>query len=286
VVNKFDEIRNKERCRRVIEDQIKQLSPRTYAQRDQLVHFVSAKLVVYDSPSPKTPQEFERLEDCLRTFVLKKRTKSKLAPVGHFLDNLLTDIGVLAEYNRDIAEKEYARVMADLNESTPHYRMLRSDRDRIVDNADKMAENTCEDIQRTTKQRLERVIASVTDMSVAIEYPGLPFAWQYALDIRDGMLQAVHNELQISERNAREQTAACIASIEDLAVEHNLIGEAKKINVDKIFGASSEPISVHIVPTDFIDFDYDVMINEKLGMIGLSSTAMVMVNKFGARTCT
>ncbi|KAJ1506940.1 mitofusin [Coelomomyces lativittatus] len=42
VVNKFDAIQNKDKCRQLILEQIQQLSPHTYAQKDQLVHFISA----------------------------------------------------------------------------------------------------------------------------------------------------------------------------------------------------------------------------------------------------
>lgn len=42
VVNRFDSIRDKDRCKRLIQEQLRQLSPATYAVADDLVHFVSA----------------------------------------------------------------------------------------------------------------------------------------------------------------------------------------------------------------------------------------------------
>ena len=42
VVNGFDRIRDKERCKRVVLDQIRQLSPRTYEDAEELVHFVDS----------------------------------------------------------------------------------------------------------------------------------------------------------------------------------------------------------------------------------------------------
>jgi mitofusin len=45
VVNGFDQIRDKQRCQRMILDQIKKLSPRTYKEAAELVHFVSSNAV-------------------------------------------------------------------------------------------------------------------------------------------------------------------------------------------------------------------------------------------------
>lgn len=45
VVNGFDQIRDKQRCQRMILDQIKKLSPRTYKESAELVHFVSSNAI-------------------------------------------------------------------------------------------------------------------------------------------------------------------------------------------------------------------------------------------------
>lgn len=45
VVNGFDQIRDKQRCERMILDQIKKLSPRTYKESAELVHFVSSNAI-------------------------------------------------------------------------------------------------------------------------------------------------------------------------------------------------------------------------------------------------
>ncbi|KAL2826523.1 hypothetical protein BDW59DRAFT_145302 [Aspergillus cavernicola] len=45
VVNGFDQIRDKQRCQRMILDQIKKLSPRTHKEAAELVHFVSSNAI-------------------------------------------------------------------------------------------------------------------------------------------------------------------------------------------------------------------------------------------------
>ena len=45
VVNAFDNIRDKERCQRIVLEQVKKLSPRTYKESAELVHFVSSNAI-------------------------------------------------------------------------------------------------------------------------------------------------------------------------------------------------------------------------------------------------
>ena len=52
VVNGFDQIRDKQRCERMILDQINKLSPRTYKEAAELVHFVSSNAIPVAPPAP------------------------------------------------------------------------------------------------------------------------------------------------------------------------------------------------------------------------------------------
>ena len=99
VVNKYDQIRRKDRCTRDILDQIKEISPLTFENKDHLVHFVSAKQILSKSSDSEYISSFGKLEENLRSFILDKRTKSKLAPAKVYLDNLLSDVETLCEYN-------------------------------------------------------------------------------------------------------------------------------------------------------------------------------------------
>ncbi|KAL3474142.1 hypothetical protein BJX99DRAFT_232254 [Aspergillus californicus] len=54
VVNGFDQIRDKQRCQRMILDQIKKLSPRTHKESAELVHFVSSNAIPV---APQVPVE-------------------------------------------------------------------------------------------------------------------------------------------------------------------------------------------------------------------------------------
>ena len=57
VVNKFDQIRNKDKCKRLVLEQIKQLSPRTYEDAEELVHFVDSSAIF-----PEQDEEDEEMQ--------------------------------------------------------------------------------------------------------------------------------------------------------------------------------------------------------------------------------
>ena len=113
VVNKYDQIKNKDKCRRMVLEQIKELSPRTYEDAEDLVHFVDSASAL--QPFTANPL-FDDLVQSLRLFVLVKRSKSKLQPASTYLSKLLADIEFLAGANAIVADSELQRAREDLSE--------------------------------------------------------------------------------------------------------------------------------------------------------------------------
>jgi len=111
-VNKFDQIKNKETCRRMVLEQIRELIPRTYEDANDLVHFMDS-LVGKDDPS------FEDLKAAIRSFVLVKGAKSKLNPVSTYLSHLLSDIELLVNANVIVAQEEMPLCGAGKDEEEP-----------------------------------------------------------------------------------------------------------------------------------------------------------------------
>jgi mitofusin len=129
VVNGYEIIKNKERFQETILKQIHGLSPSTFKNSSELVHFVSSNAIPTAPLGPGGPggsgsgsgssgssgdepddddsdpkgkgkekekiQDFERLEESLRRFVLEKRARSKLAPAKTYLLNVLGDVHTL-----------------------------------------------------------------------------------------------------------------------------------------------------------------------------------------------
>jgi mitofusin len=179
VVNGFDTIRDKGRCKKMIMDQVAGLSPRTAKESSELVHFVSSNAIPMQ-PLPTNGQgtensnsvapmaggdggggddgdddpeefesegkgkgkgkdlekirDFEALEQSLRSFVLEKRARSKLAPARTYLLNILNDVNALATVNRDVAHAELERVSHELHELEPQLQSSQEAQSEVNEN--------------------------------------------------------------------------------------------------------------------------------------------------------
>jgi len=272
VVNRFDNIRDKDRCKRLILEQIRNLSPATFDDAEDLVHFVCSNAVMPDSENTTKIPEFDRLEQCLRSFVLEKRSKSKLAPAERYLDNILTDVSNLAEANRDIASRDYSKAFRELEEGAPVYRKMLIVRDHTLEYIDKLAEDTCADIQAFCRKRLEDVLTNLDGRAADVEWSGFLYLWQYAQELRDIMVDTVEGEVSTSEQYSKDRTAAGIATVHNLTVEH-LKQTPEQYNLDGMYTKHGKPIHIPIEISDFFDFDF----NDKLNLVGVGSGALMML---------
>ncbi|EAU33929.1 conserved hypothetical protein [Aspergillus terreus NIH2624] len=261
VVNGFDQIRDKQRCERMILEQIGKLSPRTYKEAAELVHFVSSNAIPVappmsigssgsgsgggDGPDPdgdddddqagdkgkgkgkekEKIQDFENLEGSLRRFVLEKRSRSKLAPARTYLLNLLADINSLASVNRDVAESELKRVTDELTELEPAYEEGKKKKVELGDQVEKSIDESCEDVYNHTRSTLGNTISRVSEADLGVEYPGLFSAFQYAEDLKVAMLEQISASVLDCEDYAREKTVQGVGFIQNIGLLH--VGEDK-----------------------------------------------------------
>ncbi|KAE8386718.1 mitofusin [Aspergillus alliaceus] len=260
VVNGFDQIRDKQRCERMILDQINKLSPRTYKESAELVHFVSSNAVPVAPPMSVTSsgsggggggfdpdendddddshdskpkgkgkdkgkekqkiQDFENLESSLRRFVLEKRSRSKLAPARTYLLNLLGDLNSLASVNRDIAQAELKRVTEELAELEPAYEGGQKKKIELDVQVEKYIDDSCEDVYNHTRSTLSDTIARVSEADLGVEYPGIFSAFQYAEDLKLAMLEQISTAAEACEDYARRKTVDGVDAIQKIGLLH------------------------------------------------------------------
>ncbi|KAF9562659.1 transmembrane GTPase fzo1 [Agrocybe pediades] len=225
VVNKYDQIKNKEKCRRLVLEQIKQLSPRTYEDAENLVHFVdSASALLPFAANPA----FDDLEQSLRSFVLVKRAKSKLQPVSTYLSNLLSDIELLAGANAIVAEAELQHARADLALSRPVLEKMKKGRDVLEEALEANEESGAGEASSRTKKILNNALEKVGQGQVGVEkplvpmpsYPGLLGIWDYAREVRRALLASIDQAVVLSENEARVITNSGVNRIKELGEEH------------------------------------------------------------------
>ncbi|KAK9324317.1 hypothetical protein V1517DRAFT_317712 [Lipomyces orientalis] len=293
VVNRFDNIRDKNRCSRLILEQVSKLSPRTYDDSDDLVHFVSSNKVRIPEPDdnddgddsgdgdnggPSNDDDvvdFERLERCLRNFVLEKRAISKLAPAKTYLLNVLGDLEALSSYNEELAQNEAQRLKDELTRIAPIYEATLQNSVKISEDVDASIEKLVTSVYEHTRYKLEHVIAEI-GAKTYVEYPGIFAVYSYAADTRDAMLHSIQQSVVECEEFARKRTTGGFNVLKNLGLRHF---QGTAYYTEKIFnnglmfsrrkdllarGSVSAPIEF----TDYIDLEQ----KEKISGLGMSMT--------------
>lgn len=213
VVNRFDMIEDPERCKRDILEQVRKLSPETYADAENLVHFVSARKTLRTPSGGETPEDFAELEKSLRTFVLEKRFQSKLAPAKTYLKNLLTDVEVIAKFNAGLAEERKAKAVKELDADAPSYSQMLEVKEKILDDVDKTIDHTSSEVQQNTRQKLDDFLDRIEDHGRGVEWPGLLYAFQYARDVRTHLYNIAAERVRDTETFAISKSKDCIAHL-------------------------------------------------------------------------
>lgn len=248
VVNRFDNIRDQDRCQRAILDQVQALSPHTFEESAELVHFVSSNAVPITLPNatsssggdrypsnddddPKDEgkgkateraklQDFQTLEESLRRFVLEKRARSKLAPAKTYVLNVLSDINALATVNRDVSQSEFDRVTRELADLEPICEESKKVRAQVVYDIDLTIEETVRSTYAFTRSELNLTVSHIAEEDLRVPYPGIFGLSDYATSIKAAMLSRVSEAVTRSEQYARGRTVQAVNSIASLGLLH------------------------------------------------------------------
>ncbi|KAI0527736.1 hypothetical protein F5B22DRAFT_582124 [Xylaria bambusicola] len=252
VVNGFDMIRDKERCQKMILEQVYGLSPRTYKESTELVHFVSSNAIPMAHSPPGGPggaggsgsssgggggdepgndpkgkgkekekiQDFHKLEQSLRQFVLEKRARSKLTPAKTYLMNILNDLYTLATVNAEVAQSEIDRVTKDLAEIEPQLESSKKAKAEVGDEIDQTIEATCKDIYDHTRNTLNQAIGHAGDSTLGVPYPGLFGVFDFADELKEAMLDQISSAVTDCEEHARTNTVGGVNAIKQLGILH------------------------------------------------------------------
>ncbi len=313
VVNGYDNIKDKERCQKMILEQVQALSPRTHKESAELVHFVSSNAIPTGPPPPgghggsgsgsssgggggpggdsdpkgkgkdkEKIRDFEDLEQSLRRFVLEKRARSKLAPAKTYLLNVLGDVNTLATVNAEVAQAELDRVSTELKELEPLLEASKKAKSEVSDDIDRTIEATCKDLYDHTRSTLQETIAQVAEEDLGVPYPGLFNAFQYAEDIKEAILTQISASVTACEEHARRETVKGVNMIKQLGLLH-LGDEYSDLSFrpDVMFRRKRDVLARQIeVETelwDFFDFSTIMQRQEKMAGTGMALTVATAV---------
>lgn len=320
VVNGFDNIRDKERCQKMILQQLANLSPQTFKEASELVHFVSSNAIPtqptirepdggdpgdgddhsddslpsgkHDGADPtgkgkdkdqEKINDFGDLESALRRFVLEKRARSKLAPAKTYLMNCLGDMNVLATVNRDVAQSELDRVSKELDHLEPEYMEKTKQKSVVSEQLDKDTETTVKDVYDHTRTTLSNTITNVGQADLGIDYPGLFSTFQYAEDLRIAMLDEISASVRSCEDHGRAATVKGVSSIKTLGLLH--VGDSYNnlnFRADMMFSRRRDALARTVdTEVEILDFfDVDGIWDRQEKVVG-SGLALTLVGTLG-----
>ena len=223
VVNKFEQIKNKEKCKRLVLEQIKELSPGTHEGAQDLVHFVDSTAAL--RPYTANPA-FDDLESCLRSFVLDKRTQSKLQPASTYLSKLLADVDFLVSANAIVTQMEIDRAKGDLERVKPVFEKMKNEKESLEDALESVEETGASITADRTKTILSDALERVgrgqpgvdADISLPL-FPGFLAIWDYARDVRKALLASLDAAVKLAEDEARVTTTASVKKIGHLGTQ-------------------------------------------------------------------
>lgn len=224
VVNKFDNIKDKNKCIAKILDQVKGLSPDSHKNAKDFVHFVSSSEAVDglpdgddggdDDPEDRRGNpDFDDLEASLRKFILEKRSISKLLPAKSYLVNLLNDLETLSTLNEKVYLLEKESKLEELTHRiAPKYDEIMYKSVAINDSINKTVESLCNDVYNSTKSDILNTVNHFGDDQV-VAYRGLQFVFEYAKQTQKGMIDTILSSVQQSEEKAKIQTSESVEKI-------------------------------------------------------------------------
>ncbi|KAB5558463.1 transmembrane GTPase fzo1 [Coniochaeta sp. 2T2.1] len=312
VVNGFDTIRDKERCQKMVLDQVGKMSPQTFKESAELVHFVSSNAIPMlpappggpggsgsasgvgggDEPGDDDPKgkgkgkealrDFSQLEQSLRRFVLEKRARSKLAPAKTYLENILNDVNTLATVNEEVARAEFDRVTKELQEIEPQLESSKKAKAEISEEIDKTIEDTCTEIYNTSRKTINEAIDHAGDHTHGVPYPGLFYAFEYAEDLKQAMLSEIAASVTTCEEHARQQAVKGVNAIKQLGILH-LGNEFSELSFrpDVMFRRKRDALAKQVdIPTelyDFVDWSTILQRQEKVAGTGMALTLATAV---------
>lgn len=217
IVNKFDQIKNKEKCSKLIMDQIAELTPLTYKQHSEFVHCISSKPNDDDNSNnnddngDKKDPDFAKLREAIKNFVVLKKSKNKLEPAQTFLNNFLKDLYFLTDYNIKIYNSRVEIVSNMLTKIRPEIEKMSSANMDINKKIDYLIDEVVDTGYDFVREGITRCL---DDVDIP-EYKGITSVHEYVLENIDYMRGKIDMSVVTAENHAREITKETVNKIYD-----------------------------------------------------------------------
>lgn len=236
VVNKFDNISNKEKCKEKILQQVGDLSPETHKDSHNFVHFVSSRNVNHpnggdgddgpnDDPSnpPTGDPNFDNLEASLRNFVLDKRSVSKLLPAKNYLTKVFRDLSELIALNEAHYSANKDEFEVELKLVTPKYEDAVKNSIKINDKIMGLIDGCCNEVYDNTRTNILETLRAFEDKDTIDQSVTIFNIDQFIQNTKARIISGILSSIDASEEHARQRTSTSIDEIRTLGTK--MLGE-------------------------------------------------------------
>ncbi|CCF59850.1 hypothetical protein KAFR_0I00690 [Kazachstania africana CBS 2517] len=226
VVKKFDKIRDKERCKRLILQQIKDLSPESYKKSSEFIHFINndddddgddGDVPGSDDEPDGTDDEnnsdpnFDNLENSLRDFILKRRSLSKLFPAKTYVLKILTDIERISIANLKIYDNENEKIEESLHYIEQELYKKKSQYEKFTSNIDSSAEKIITSTYNFAESRIANFLDIANDGFP--KYEGFSKIYDFIVSTEEYIRRQIKDSTIASEDFAKKQTEKAVEQI-------------------------------------------------------------------------
>lgn len=242
VVNKFDEIKNHAKCMNSIMTQIMEILPETFAEKHQLIHFISADQFLNADPRIKNlswNEPFERLKDCLMRFIFCEKIKSKLLPAKTYIEFLLKELVAILGFNLIKNKENIDQLGLEMEILKPTFDLIESRFREFRNKADIFCMEISANILLSSKTRLSSFRNYVTVIE-SIEWKGSTKLRAFLSKIHTNIISETEAYLKELSNDMNAQVSVC---------NHKLNGAASYIDSNIFSSFPQKDPSTFVAPS-------------------------------------
>jgi mitofusin 2 len=187
IVNRFDDITNKEKCKRNIVNQVQEIFPEKDCS--SFLYFFSSQgisnnLQLSDSDNNfKFITNLSSFKEVLFSFLINKKTKTKLQPAFNYMSSIISDASYLLDFNINYLKFESSKVLQELEIIKPVFEDLTKLESQLLHEMDKINLNCCNKVYSETKLSLSNFITNIEKYMNSISWFGIYKVWSFRREL-------------------------------------------------------------------------------------------------------
>lgn len=156
---------------------------------------------------------FKKLEDSLRSFILEKRTKSKLAPAKLYMEHVLSDISFISRYNLSLSRTKSGDLDSQIQAATPFYNQMIDIKSKYLDSIDKLIEQTGAKVHQHATKDLTLFLEDIEPIMDIVDWHGILYSLNYANSLHKLILRLANIRIQKCMQVALKATVELVEEI-------------------------------------------------------------------------